>query len=91
MRRFHRKTMAWSRLSISLLLLLVLTACTPSQGRYTAMRTALDSINMLNRTDQPFTVADVQPYVDYFDRYGNSTFTEEEMQKLREWHEKRKK
>ena len=36
------------------------------------MRTALDSINMLNRTDQPFTVADVQPYVDYFDRYGNS-------------------
>ncbi|MBR0317795.1 MAG: hypothetical protein IJQ86_00745, partial [Spirochaetia bacterium] len=47
-------------------------ACTPSQGRYTAMRTALDSINVLNRTDQPFTVADVQPYVDYFDRYGNS-------------------
>ena len=36
------------------------------------MRTALDSINMLNRTDKPFTVADVQPYVDYFDRYGNS-------------------
>lgn len=27
----------------------------------------------------------------FIDRYGNSTFTEEEMQKLREWHEKRKK
>jgi hypothetical protein len=26
----------------------------------------------------------------FIDRYGNSTFTEEEMQKLREWHEKRK-
>ena len=64
--------MVWSRLLISLLLLLVLAACTPSRDRYTAMRTALDSINMLNRTDQPFTVADVQPYVDYFDRYGNS-------------------
>ena len=64
--------MAWSGLLISLLLLLVLTACTPSRDRYTAMRTALDSINVLNRTDQPFTVADVQPYVDYFDRYGNS-------------------
>ena len=49
MRRFHRKTMVWPGLSISLFLLLVLTACTPSQGRYTAMRTALDSINMLNK------------------------------------------
>ena len=64
--------MVWSGLLISLLLLLVLAACTPSRDRYTAMRTALDSINMLNRIDQPFTVADVQPYVDYFDRYGNS-------------------
>lgn len=27
----------------------------------------------------------------FIDRYGNSTFAEEEMQKLREWHEKRKK
>ena len=64
--------MVWAGLLISLLLLLVLAACTPSRDRYTAMRTALDSINVLNRTDQPFTVADVQPYVDYFDRYGNS-------------------
>ena len=53
------------------LLLLVLTSCT-FQGSYTAMRTALDSINILNRTDQPFTAADVQPYVDYFENHGNS-------------------
>ena len=53
------------------LILLVLTSCT-SPGSYTAMRTALDSINILNRTDQPFTAADVQPYVDYFENYGNS-------------------
>ena len=52
-----------------LLLLVVLTACT---GRYDAMRAALDSINVLNRTDKPFTTDDVQPYVDYFDRHGNS-------------------
>ena len=36
------------------------------------MRAGLDSINQLNRTDQPFAAADVQPYVDYFDRHGNS-------------------
>ena len=54
-----------------IILLLVLTACT-TRSRYDAMRAALDSINVLNRTDQPFTAADVQPYVDYFDRHGNS-------------------
>lgn len=53
------------------LFLLVLTCCT-SQGSYTTMRSALDSINILNRTDQPFTTADVQPYVDYFESQGNS-------------------
>lgn len=36
------------------------------------MRVGLDSLNVRNRTDQPFTVAGVQPYVDYFDRHGNS-------------------
>ena len=49
----------------------VLTACT-SQGRYTAMRKGLDSINMLNKSYQPFTVADVRPYVQYFDDHGTS-------------------
>ena len=41
-------------------------------GKYTAMRKGLDSINTLNRNDQPFTSAGVQPYVDYFDDHGTS-------------------
>lgn len=60
-----------SALFAIILMLLLLTGCT-SRSRYTTMRTSLDSINMLNRTDQPFTVADVQPYVDYFDRHGTA-------------------
>lgn len=42
------------------------------RGRYAAMRYGLDSINQLNRNSQPFTPADVQPYLDYFNRHGNS-------------------
>ena len=33
------------------------------------MRTELDSINQCNRNDQPFTAADVQSYIDFFDDY----------------------
>ena len=33
------------------------------------MRTELDSINQRNRNDQPFTAADVQPYVEFFDDF----------------------
>ena len=36
------------------------------------MRTELDSINQRNRNDQPFTAADVQPYVDFFDDHGTA-------------------
>jgi len=35
------------------------------------MRAGLDSINVRNRDSQPFTVADVQPYVDFFDKHGS--------------------
>jgi len=34
------------------------------------MRAGLDSLNQRNRNDQPFTVADVEPYVQFFDDYG---------------------
>jgi tetratricopeptide (TPR) repeat protein len=34
------------------------------------MRQGLDSLNERNRNDEPFTAADVQPYIDYFDRHG---------------------
>ena len=52
-----------------IIILLVLSSCVGG-GKYTAMRKGLDSINTLNRNDQPFTSAGVQPYVDYFDDHG---------------------
>lgn len=50
-------------------LLLALTCCTTEADR-NRMRAALDSINGRNRNDQPFTVKDVQPYVEFFDDHG---------------------
>ena len=50
-------------------LLLVLMGCT-MEGERARMRAGLDSINVRNRTDQPFTVADVEPYVQFFDNHG---------------------
>ena len=50
------------------LLLVLLCACT--HGRYTAMRSGLDSMNERNRNDLPFAVSDVQPYADYFSQHG---------------------
>ena len=52
-----------------IVLLLALTCCTTESGR-NHMRSDLDSINQLNRNDQPFTVADVEPYVRFFDAHG---------------------
>ena len=57
------------RLLTYIIILLVLSSCVGG-GKYTAMRKGLDSINTLNRNDQPFTSAGVQPYVDYFDNHG---------------------
>ena len=52
-----------------IVLLLALTCCTTESGR-NHMRSDLDSINQRNRNDQPFTVADVEPYVRFFDAHG---------------------
>lgn len=57
------------RLITYIIVLLVLSSCIGG-GKYTAMRKGLDSINMLNRNSQPFTIADVEPYVQYFDKHG---------------------
>ena len=57
------------KLTYILLTLLVLAACT-SRQEYAAMRQELDSINERNRNDEPFTVSDVQPYLEFFDRHG---------------------
>ena len=50
-------------------LLLTLACCTTEADR-NRMRVGLDSINERNRNDQPFTVADVEPYVQFFDDHG---------------------
>ena len=58
-------------LVIFFLFLSLLCGCTTDADR-SRMRSGLDSINQRNRNDQPFTVADVQPYADFFDRHGTS-------------------
>ena len=50
-------------------LLLVLVGCTTA-GERALMRAGLDSINIRNRNDQPFTAQDVEPYVRFFDDHG---------------------
>jgi len=50
-------------------LLLALTCCTTEADR-NRMRAALDSINGRNQSGQPFTVKEVQPYVEFFDEHG---------------------
>ena len=52
-------------------MLLVLAGCT-TEGERARMRAGLDSINTRNRTEQSFTVQDVEPYVRFFDDYGTA-------------------
>ena len=54
-----------------IILLLALTCCTTEADRR-RMRAGLDSINVRNRNDLPFTVSDVQPYVQFFDDHGTA-------------------
>ncbi|MBQ3698478.1 MAG: hypothetical protein II886_01065 [Prevotella sp.] len=56
-------------LYVTLCLLAILVGCT-TEGERAAMRAGLDSINVRNRTDRPFTVRDVEPYVRFFDDHG---------------------
>ena len=50
--------------------LLMALACCTSEADRERMRIGLDSINQCNRNDLPFTVADVEPYVQFFDDHG---------------------
>ena len=50
-------------------LLLVLTCCTSEADRI-RMRAGLDDVNRRNRSGQPFTASEVQPYVQFFDEHG---------------------
>ena len=51
--------------------ILLLIGCTTDAER-TQMRSGLDSLNQRNRTDQPFTTKDVEPYVRFFDGHGTA-------------------
>ncbi len=53
------------------LALLLLGACV-TDGERSRMLSGLNSINQRNRNDHPFTVADVQPYVTFFDSHGTA-------------------
>ena len=71
-RRFIRTFAAMKQLMVCFFFVLaVLTGCTTAGDR-ARMRAALDSINGRNRSGQPFTVKDVQPYVEFFDDHGTS-------------------
>ena len=52
---------------LTVIAILLAFACCTTEAERSRMRAELDSINQCNRNDQPFTAADVQPYVDFFD------------------------
>ena len=55
---------------MTVIAVLLAFACCTTEAERSRMRAELDSINQRNRNDQPFTAADVQPYVDFFDDHG---------------------
>lgn len=56
------------RLSYLIIFIVSLSSC--FDGKYDSMRTGLDSLNMLNKADSPFSVEDVEPFVTYFNDHG---------------------
>ena len=55
---------------LTVIAVLLAFACCTTEADRNRMCTELDSINQRNRNDQPFTAADVQPYVNFFDDHG---------------------
>ena len=55
---------------LTVIAILLTFACCTTEADRNRMRAELDSINQCNRNDQPFTAADVQPYVNFFDDHG---------------------
>jgi len=60
---------------LSIIVLLAALCCCTTEAERRQMRAGLDSINVLNRTDQPFTPDDVRPYIDFFDKEAKAFFT----------------
>ena len=57
---------------LTVIAILLAFACCTTEAERNRMRAELDSINQRNRNDQPFTAADVQPYVNFFDDHGTA-------------------
>ncbi len=57
---------------LTVIVVLLAFACCTTEADRNRMRVELDSINQRNRNDQPFTAADVQPYVNFFDDHGTA-------------------
>ena len=57
---------------LTVIAILLAFACCTTEADRNRMRAELDSINQRNRNDQPFTAADVQPYVNFFDDHGTA-------------------
>ncbi len=66
---FHYLCRVMRNVILVFALLLAFTSCTTEADR-SRMRAGLDSINVRNRNGQPFTVSEVQPYVQFFDDHG---------------------
>jgi hypothetical protein len=54
---------------LTVIVVLLAFACCTTEADRNRMRAELDSINQRNRNDQPFTAADVQSYIDFFDDF----------------------
>ena len=57
---------------LTIIAILLAFACCTTEADRTRMRAGLDSINQCNRTGQPFTVRQVEPYVRFFDSHGTA-------------------
>ena len=57
---------------LTVIAVLLAFACCTTEADRNRMRAELDSINQRNRNDQPFTAADVQSYVNFFDDHGTA-------------------
>ncbi len=66
-----KTAMPYKAASATVILLLLLGSCVLPSHRQ-RMRHELDSLNLRNQHDLPFTAADVGPYLDFFDRHGTA-------------------
>ena len=57
---------------LTVILLLLSLSCCTSEGEKSRMRAGLDSLNQRNRNYETLSIAEVQPYLDYFTHHGTA-------------------